>query len=558
MGASACVRDDLPDEAAVDLQAVDGEAVEAGQHRVAGAEVVDRDADAEVAEPLEHLGAPVLVDGETLGHLELEERGRQAAIAASTSRTVPISRSGDWKCRAERLTATRTGGRPVVRASRRPCWSAWRSTQVSTSTMRPDSSASGTNSFGPSSAEDGVLPAHERLDADDPARAHVDLGLVADPQLVAANRLVELALTGEPLVGELVHALGVDLVAAGPVVLGPVQRAVGVAQQVPGFDAVVGKKARPAHAVMNTSWPPSGMGRPTAASSFSVSTPADSAVPTPWQQQARTRRSTVGRRCRRAPPRAQSLARRSAAARRRTRGRGESLTLRKASRSRATTANVRARCARALADCLRSRGRRTAPGSGGRSEASWTAWWRELLGQPSVLESASCRRPRSAARSWSSSLDRAARARRASAHRRRLEAHADLAGPRAASTGPRRRSVASSVDAASTRASVDLCRLDRGVGGLGGPEQRFGSLPVALGSEVLRQHDDHRRQRRDGEQAARGPTPWRRARRRSRATPRTAPGRGRSAEPARQPATNGSPSMPQNSSADDDLPQERS
>ena len=89
-------------------------------------------------------------------------------------------------------------------------------------------------------AEGRVLPPHERLDAHDAAGTQVDLRLVADPQLVATHRLVQLALTGQALVGELVHPVGVDLVGAGAVALGPVQRAVGVAQQVTGLDPVVG------------------------------------------------------------------------------------------------------------------------------------------------------------------------------------------------------------------------------------------------------------------------------------------------------------------------------
>ena len=275
-----------------------------------------------------------------------------------------MSRSGDWKCRAERLTATRTGGSPSASHSE-PAQAARRSTQVSTSTMSPDSSASGTNSFGPRSAERRVLPPHERLDADDPAGAHVDLGLVADPELVATDGLVQLALPRQSLVGELVHALRVDLVAAGAVVLGPVQGAVGVAQQVPRLHAVVGKNARPAQAVMKTSWPSSGIGRPTAASSFSVSTPADSARPDALQQQDEDVARTGGRRCRRLGPR-RSVARattcRSSSP---TAWPSESLTLRNASRSRATTANcsrVRARACRRPA----RHGRRTAPGSGSR------------------------------------------------------------------------------------------------------------------------------------------------------------------------------------------------
>ena len=77
-----------------------------------------------------------------------------------------------------------------------------------------------------------------------------------------------------------------------------------------------------------------------------------------------------------------------------------------------------------------------------------------------------------------------------------------------------------------------LVRLRSTRGQPGRSEERLGALSVALGAEVLREHDDHGRHRRDGEEPRDRPTPSRRARRCSRATPMN--GRTRQREPQRR------------------------
>ena len=72
---------DRLDEGPVDLQRVDGEAGEVGQGRVARAEVVDREVDAQHGELLEqrdHLVGAFHEDG--LGHLERQRRRGQAGV----------------------------------------------------------------------------------------------------------------------------------------------------------------------------------------------------------------------------------------------------------------------------------------------------------------------------------------------------------------------------------------------------------------------------------------------------------------------------------------------
>ena len=70
------------DERAVDLQRVDGEALQVRQARVAGAEVVDGQAHAHLVQLLERLhGLVGVVHQHALGQLELEQRRREAAVA---------------------------------------------------------------------------------------------------------------------------------------------------------------------------------------------------------------------------------------------------------------------------------------------------------------------------------------------------------------------------------------------------------------------------------------------------------------------------------------------
>ena len=80
-------------------------------------------------------------------------------------------------------------------------------------------------------------PAQQRLGADDLAARQVDLGLVADEELVAVERASQLALEHEPLDGGGVHLGRVVHVTVTAGALGVVHRRVRVADQV---DDVVG------------------------------------------------------------------------------------------------------------------------------------------------------------------------------------------------------------------------------------------------------------------------------------------------------------------------------
>ena len=105
--------------------------------------------------------------------------------------------------------------------------------------MRPVRSARPRNSCGPSEPALGVLPAHERLDADHAAAAERDLGLEVQDELVVVEGVAQLAQELEPLgrVGVARGRVGLDVRARA---LGLVHRHVGVAQERRDVLAVVG------------------------------------------------------------------------------------------------------------------------------------------------------------------------------------------------------------------------------------------------------------------------------------------------------------------------------
>ena len=83
-----------------------------------------------------------------------------------------------------------------------------------------------------------MLPAHQRLDADDVAGLQLQLGLVVQHELVARERLAQLAEALEPR-RAVVVALAVEQLELGAEVLGRVHRRVGAAQQRGRVAAVV-------------------------------------------------------------------------------------------------------------------------------------------------------------------------------------------------------------------------------------------------------------------------------------------------------------------------------
>ena len=105
----------------------------------------------------------------------------------------------------------------------------------------PDSSAIGMNWRRHQHALLRVLPAHQRLDAEQFRRLEVDDRLELEEEFVPRQRLRQVVLEAEPLVELLLHARVEHDVAAFARGFRVVHRDVGVAQQVLGV--VVGPRA---------------------------------------------------------------------------------------------------------------------------------------------------------------------------------------------------------------------------------------------------------------------------------------------------------------------------
>jgi hypothetical protein len=88
-----------------------------------------------------------------------------------------------------------------------------------------------------------MLPADERLHADDRPRRQVHQRLVEDHQLVLAERFPQHVLQRQPLQGAGIHGRRVELVVVAPLLLGPVHGRVGVPHQRLRIAAVLGIEA---------------------------------------------------------------------------------------------------------------------------------------------------------------------------------------------------------------------------------------------------------------------------------------------------------------------------
>ena len=158
--------------------------------------------------------------------------GRPKSLSASS--TSP-TRAGLASCSTERFTETQSS--PPATPCRRHS-AAWRTAsrriQPPSSAISPACSAMGMNCAGRDHAPLGVLPADQRLGADDRAALGDDDRLVVEDELVGGDRAAQLRLELHPPQQRRVHALLVEAIGAGAVVLGAVERDVGVAQHLVG------------------------------------------------------------------------------------------------------------------------------------------------------------------------------------------------------------------------------------------------------------------------------------------------------------------------------------
>ena len=172
----------LADEAAVDLDLVEGEMRERGEAGIAGAEIVHGDAHAErldAVQRLHHVGRMARGTGSPAPRSRAARRaGRSRRAPWRSSCRDPATRN----CAGEKFTATVPESSQVAAS-----WQALRSTQSPSGRIRPVSSATARKSRGDRMPSPGPLPAHQRLVAAQPARGELELRLVEDDELVAAR-----------------------------------------------------------------------------------------------------------------------------------------------------------------------------------------------------------------------------------------------------------------------------------------------------------------------------------------------------------------------------------
>jgi hypothetical protein len=128
------------DEAAVDLQLVEREALQIAERRIAGAEIVERDAHPERAQACSSFNVASLPSRKIDSVISISSRPARARCRPSACRIVSCS-PPRWNWTGETLTATRTC------SGQRAAWrQASRITQAPIGTISPVSSAIGMNS----------------------------------------------------------------------------------------------------------------------------------------------------------------------------------------------------------------------------------------------------------------------------------------------------------------------------------------------------------------------------------------------------------------------------
>ena len=163
----------VPDEGAVDLEDIDREFLEVGERRIAGAEVVDRQANPQRAQRFEQRGGfdHVLHD-RRFGDFEFEHRGIDAADPQGFSHVIRQRRVGQL-----------VGGkvhrnRKVRHASALPCLGLAACLVDDPLAERDDEVAglrNGNEAVGPEHAQRRMVPADQRFDAEQLAGAEFDL-----------------------------------------------------------------------------------------------------------------------------------------------------------------------------------------------------------------------------------------------------------------------------------------------------------------------------------------------------------------------------------------------
>ncbi len=221
----------LADERAVDLEDVDGEAVQVGQRRVAGAEVVDREAHAERLEAVEALEVGVgVVHDRALGELDHEVAGLEPRLLQRLGHVLhqvavlQVPRR-DVHREAQPAAAGHRAAPAAQVAAGLAQYPAAELVDLAALLDHLDEAR------GHQHAGLRVAPAHQRLDAEQAAGAEIDDRLILEEELLVRQRAADVGLEPQPLVQHVLHLRLEGDVAVLAGCLGVVHGDIGVAEQ---------------------------------------------------------------------------------------------------------------------------------------------------------------------------------------------------------------------------------------------------------------------------------------------------------------------------------------
>src|SRR5690606_38094335 len=185
------------DEAAVEFEYVDRQALEVGQRGVTGAEVVQGDRDAEGAQAGEGLGGDFDVGQQgAFGQLQAQARGRQAACGERAVDVVDQAGLGEL---ARGQVDAQPGRVAVGRHRPLPRLPAGLVQQPAPDRQDQTAAFDDVDEFaGRAHAAFAVVPAQQGLGGDPAAAGQVDLGLEVHPHVAGLERLAQHALQLQP------------------------------------------------------------------------------------------------------------------------------------------------------------------------------------------------------------------------------------------------------------------------------------------------------------------------------------------------------------------------
>src|SRR5579872_3984389 len=229
---------DPVDERSVDLEDVDRVGLQAGERRVAGSEIVDGHAHADVLQLLELVDDLVaVVRQQALGHLEHERAGRQSGVAkhgghAAGEGWIVQLPGGDVHIQVERTLRELAPPGRTLGAGRAQDPVAERDDQAGLFRQLDEMAGS-------QAPAGRMRPAHERLGTDDRARVELHDRLVVELEFLFLERALKLHPELQTVEHALVHTRLEALRVALSGALGHIHGGVGVSQEVVHRDGAV-------------------------------------------------------------------------------------------------------------------------------------------------------------------------------------------------------------------------------------------------------------------------------------------------------------------------------